>query len=98
MIVANLEVKNRLGLHARAAALLVRLTSEFVCEISLGRVGDSQRMDSKSMSGILMLGAGQGTFLEFRLNGPDEKEAIRALRKLFSEGFGEDAEQSAPEG
>jgi phosphocarrier protein HPr len=90
MIIQQVEVKNRLGLHARAAAKLVRLASGFACEIHLSRLGDIQRIDGKSILGILMLAASRGTILEFTLEGLDEKQASHAISELFEGRFGED--------
>lgn len=89
MIRQVVVVENRLGLHARAAAKLVHLTSRFVSDISLAREGYSQAIDSKSILGVLMLGAAQGTRLVVSADGPDESEAGDAIRKLFAEKFGE---------
>jgi phosphocarrier protein HPr len=90
MIIQQIEVKNRLGLHARAAAKLVRLASRFACEIHLSRAGDIQRIDSKSILGILMLAASRGSILEFTLEGLDETQASQAISELFESRFGED--------
>ena len=90
MIRQVIVVENRLGLHARAAAKLVHLTSRFVSDIFLAREGQSQAIDSKSILGVLMLGAGLGTRLVVSTDGPDESEAGEAVRKLFAEKFGEE--------
>jgi phosphocarrier protein HPr len=90
MIIERIEVKNGLGLHARAAAKLVRLASGFGCKIHLSRAGEIQQIDSKSILGILMLAASQGTILEFVLDGHDEQEASRSIRDLFESRFGEE--------
>lgn len=82
-------VENRLGLHARAAAKLVRLTSRFASEIFLSREGADQKIDAKSILGILMLAASQGTRLVVSARGRDEVEAGEAVRRLFEEKFGE---------
>ena len=82
-------VENRLGLHARAAARLVRLTSGFRSAIYLCREGNSQEIDSKSILGILMLAATQGTRLVVSAEGPDENEACTAVCALFADKFGE---------
>ncbi len=91
MIRQTVRVKNRLGLHARAAAKLVRLASRFSSEIHLSREGAGQRIDSKSILGILMLGAAQGTLLELSIEGQDESEAAEKIRRLFEENFGEES-------
>lgn len=89
MIRQTLEVQNRLGLHARAAAKLVHLASGFQSQICLSREGEHQKIDSRSILGILMLAASKGTRLTVSIEGADEKEAARAIRHLFQEKFGE---------
>ncbi len=90
MIRQTVEVENRLGLHARAAAKLVRLASRFSSEVFLSKEGAHQRIDSKSILGILMLGASQGTRLVVSIDGLDEAEAAEGIRRLFAEKFGEE--------
>ena len=89
MIQFSIEVENKLGLHARAAAKLVRTASRFFSNIYLSRHDANQRIDSKSILGILMLAASQGTRLNFFIEGGDEEEAGEAIRKLFKSKFGE---------
>ena len=91
MIRQTLQVENRLGLHARAAAKLVRLASRFSSDIFLSREGASQQIDSRSILGILMMGAAQGTRLVISIDGRDEAEAARRIRRLFEEKFGEES-------
>ena len=90
MIRQSVLVTNRLGLHARAAAKLVRLASSFSSEIHLSREDAHQEIDSKSILGVLMLAASQGTRLIFSIEGRDEAEAVEAIRRLFAAKFGED--------
>ncbi len=90
MIRQTVRVENRLGLHARAAAKLVRLASRFSSDIFLSREGAAQQIDSKSILGVLMLGASQGTRLLISVDGGDEAEAAEVIRRLFEEKFGED--------
>jgi phosphocarrier protein HPr len=90
MIKQTILVENKLGLHARAAAKLVRLASRFSSTIYLSREGASQQIDSKSILGILMLAASQGTYLIVSIEGSDEIEAGKAVRKLFEQRFGEE--------
>jgi phosphocarrier protein HPr len=89
MIRQTVLVENRLGLHARAAAKLVRLASKFVSDIYLSREGVVQKIDSKSILGLLMLGAAEGTRLVITIDGRDEAEAGSAIEQLFREKFGE---------
>lgn len=89
MIRQVVEVRNELGLHARAAAKLVRLASRFESEIHLSREGANQQINSKSILGILMLAAPKGTRLIVSIDGHDELEAGGAIRQLFEDRFGE---------
>jgi phosphocarrier protein HPr len=90
MIRQSVLVENKLGLHARAAAKLVRLASCFSSEVHLSREDANQQIDSKSILGILMLAASQGTRLVISIEGKDEAEAGEAIRRLFKSKFGED--------
>lgn len=89
MIEREVEIVNRLGLHARAAAKLVHLAGSFRSEVAL--VQDGEVVDAKSILGILLLAAGKGTHLVVRCDGPDEEEAMAALTGLIAERFGEEA-------
>ncbi|NWG13517.1 MAG: HPr family phosphocarrier protein [Acidobacteria bacterium] len=91
MIRQVIEVENRLGLHARAAAKLVRMVSTFHSRVTIGRDGDAETVSGDSILGILMLAAPQGSRLIFLIEGTDEVEASQAIRKLFAERFGEDS-------
>jgi phosphocarrier protein HPr len=91
MIRQTILVKNRLGLHARAAAKLVRLASGFTSNIYLSRAEANQQIDSKSILGILMLAAAQGTRLVVSIEGCDEIEAGKAIQSLFEQNFGEES-------
>lgn len=87
MTEGTLTLTNRLGLHARAAAKLVHLASRFACDITLERNGD--RVEAKSILGLLLLAASQGSELTLRCDGSDEEEAFAALARLVEERFGE---------
>ena len=89
MVEREIEIVNRLGLHARAAAKLVHLTGGFKSSVQL--VADGAEVDAKSILGILLLAAGQGTVLTLRCDGEDEAEALAAVSKLFADRFGESA-------
>jgi phosphocarrier protein len=91
MIQQSILVANKLGLHARAAAKLVRLTSRFSSDVYISRDDANQRIDSKSILGILMLAAAKGTRLIFSIEGTDEGEAADAIRRLFENKFGEES-------
>lgn len=89
MIRQTMQVENRLGLHARAAAKLVRIASRFDSRISLSREGAAREVDAKSILGILMLAASQGARLILSIDGIDELEAEKEIRRLFKNKFGE---------
>lgn len=89
MIRLPVKVENRLGLHARAAAKLVHTASRFSSDIYLSREDANQKIDSKSILGILMLAASKGTCLVFFIEGWDETEAGEAILRLFKSKFGE---------
>jgi phosphocarrier protein HPr len=82
-------ITNRLGLHARAAALLVRTATAFQSSIRLERVDGTATADAKSILSVLMLAASRGTELRTTADGSDEIEAMRELCSLFASGFGE---------
>jgi phosphocarrier protein len=85
----EIEIVNRLGLHARAAAKLVHLANRYACDVTL--VHDGEETDAKSILGILMLAAGQGTQLVLRCHGEDEAEAVGAISDLFARRFEEES-------
>lgn len=80
-------VKNRLGLHARPAALFVQTTTRFKSSVKVRRNG--QEVDGKSIMGLMMLAAEEGAQLLIRADGPDESEVLELLSKLFADRFGE---------
>jgi phosphocarrier protein len=84
----EIAIRNRLGLHARAAARFVHTASRFRCRVTAGR--DGRVMDGKSILGILLLAASQGTAIEVTADGPDEDTAMAALVALVEGGFGEE--------
>jgi phosphocarrier protein HPr len=89
MIERHLVITNRLGLHARAAALLVRTANTYECSLRLERVDGTATADAKSILSVLMLAASCGTELRTTADGVDEGEAMSALCGLFASGFGE---------
>lgn len=89
MIKRNFEIVNRLGLHARAAAKLVHEAGRFKSEVSI--IKDGEEVDAKSILGILLLAAGQGTEIEVACEGEDEDQAIQAIGGLIEGRFGEDS-------
>jgi phosphocarrier protein len=89
MIEHRVVITNRLGLHARAAALLVRTASAFSCAVRLERADGASSADAKSILSVLMLAASRGTELVVTAEGVDETVAMGAICALFAEGFGE---------
>jgi phosphocarrier protein HPr len=85
-------VVNRLGLHARAAARLVRTASAFRSAVRLERADRSATAEAKSILSVLMLAASRGTELRAVAEGPDEGEALAAVCELIESGFGERSE------
>ncbi len=84
----ELTIVNKLGLHARAAAKLVTLASEFRSDIQLVR--GTKSVNGKSIMGVMMLAAGQGATIEIVACGPDEADALARLEELIMQRFGEE--------
>ena len=89
MMERELLVANRLGLHARAAAKLVQLLSRYQSSAVLLRGG--REVNAKSIMGVMLLAAGQGTPITVRTDGADETAAMDAIASLFERRFDEDA-------
>ena len=89
MLERHLTIINALGLHARAAAQLVRLAGHFRCQITLKRLDTGVTANAKSILSVLYIAAGHGVELNVTADGEDEIEAIEAIEKLFLDGFGE---------
>lgn len=85
----DVTIVNKLGLHARAAAKLVTLASEFESEIHLVR--GRKTVNGKSIMGVMMLAAGPGTTIEIVAEGRDENEAVQKMEDLIKRRFGEQA-------
>ena len=85
----EVEIVNRLGLHARAAAKLVQTAGRFDSRVSLVMNGDE--VDAKSILGILLLAAAQGTSVTVRCEGEDEDEALEAVTRLIADRFHEES-------
>ncbi|MFB3883915.1 MAG: HPr family phosphocarrier protein [Thermodesulfobacteriota bacterium] len=88
MEMQTFTIKNRLGLHARAAALLVKTANRFVSEISLEK--DGMEVNGKSIMGILMLAASKGSKITLKVSGKDSTQAMQALGRLIEDKFGEE--------
>jgi phosphocarrier protein len=89
MIRRVVRVENELGLHARAAANLVKLTARFQSDIKISRSNSGQKVDGKSILGILLLAAAKGTELEINVDGEDEESAMEGIVQLFRNRFNE---------
>jgi phosphocarrier protein HPr len=86
-LIKDLTVINAHGLHARSGALLAKTANQFESEVTLERNGQS--VNGKSIMGVLMLAAGQGSVLTVTVEGPDAEAALAALTALFADGFHE---------
>ncbi|KGE51621.1 HPr family phosphocarrier protein [Xanthomonas axonopodis pv. vasculorum] len=89
MLEREIIVSNRLGLHARATAKLVQTLSSYRSNATLAAKG--REVNAKSIMGVMLLAAGQGTSVVVRLDGEDEAEALQALVDLFERRFDEDS-------
>lgn len=83
----KLEIKNKLGLHARAAALLVQTVNRFSAEVKISK--DGQVVDGRSIMGVLTLAAAKGSNIHIEAKGQDAEEAVRAIEKLVEKKFNE---------
>ncbi len=88
MLAQEFTIVNKLGLHARASALLVKTASQFKSEIRIAREG--VEVNGKSIMGIMMLAAAKGTTISVKVAGEDETVAMDVLGELIRNGFGED--------
>lgn len=87
MIKQTAKIVNKLGLHARPAALLVTTASKFQSEVFITK--EDLRVNGKSIMGVMMLAAEMGSELLFEVSGPDEEQALADLLKVVASGFGE---------
>jgi phosphocarrier protein HPr len=87
MLTQNVEITNKLGLHARASARLTQLAAQFSSEVFLSRNG--RRVNAKSIMGVMMLAANKGSTVSVEIDGKDESEAMKALIQLIEDKFGE---------
>ena len=83
----EVEIVNTLGLNAKAAAKLTKLAAQFLCDVSLER--KARKVNGKSLMGVMMLAAGQGSRIVLEADGPDETEALSAIAALIADRFGE---------
>lgn len=87
MLSKEMQIVNRLGLHARAAAQLVKLANSFTAEVSV--VKDGERVNAKSIMGILMLAAVCGSMITVEVDGEDAESALTSIEEMVRDGFGE---------
>jgi phosphocarrier protein len=88
MEMQSFTIKNRLGLHARAAALLVKTANKFASEVTIEK--DGLEVNGKSIMGILMLAASKGTKITLKVEGKDSVQALQTLGRLIENKFGEE--------
>lgn len=89
MITTKIKIINQLGLHARASAKFVSTAARYQSHLEV--VKDTQRVNGKSIMGVMMLAANKGTELTLEIDGPDEEAMLEALSKLINNYFGEGA-------
>ena len=87
MIRRDVEIVNKLGLHARASAKLTQLAAKFESDVQVVRNG--RKVNAKSIMGVMMLAAGKGSKITIEIAGPDEAEAMEAICALVGDYFGE---------
>ncbi len=86
-IIKKIEIKNKLGVHARAAALLVQTVNKFSAQVTFSK--DGQIADGRSIMGVLTLAATQGSKIQVEASGPDAEQAVRAIERLIDRRFNE---------
>lgn len=87
MLVLNIKIINKLGLHARASAKLTQVANQFESDIWIEK--NDKKVNAKSIMGIMMLAASQGTDIKISTEGVDEKEALDSISALINDYFGE---------
>lgn len=92
MVEKHVTVRNRAGIHARPAALIVQTAAKYDSQIHISK--DSEQINAKSIMGIITLGAAYDTDLTISAEGPDEQEAVNALVRLFNDRFEENGNDS----
>jgi len=83
----EIEIANKLGLHARASAKLTQMAGQFTAEVWISR--DARKVNAKSIMGVMMLAAAKGSIVTIETDGPDEAQAMMALVGLIIDKFGE---------
>ena len=87
MLQREVEIVNKLGLHARASAKLTQLAARYQSEVQMSRNG--RKVNAKSIMGVMMLAAGKGSKVTIETEGPDESDAMEAIVSLIGDCFGE---------
>ena len=87
MQLREIEIPNKLGMHARASAKLTQLAGQFTAEVWISR--DGRKVNAKSIMGVMMLAAAKGAIVAIETYGPDEEQAMAALVGLINDKFGE---------
>lgn len=88
VVTKEITIVNELGLHARPAAMFVKLANEFISDLTVEK--GAETVNGKSIMGIMMLAAGKGSKIKVTASGPDAAEAIEAIEKLIQSKFGEE--------
>ena len=83
----EVEIVNKLGLHARASAKLTQLAAKYQCDVAMAR--NNRKVNAKSIMGVMMLAAGKGAKVTIEVDGPDEGDAMDAIVSLIGDYFGE---------
>jgi len=86
-IIKKIEIRNKLGVHARAAALLVQTVNKFSAQVTFSK--DGQIADGRSIMGVLTLAATQGSKIQVEASGEDAEQAVRAIERLIDRRFNE---------
>lgn len=86
-IIKKIEIRNKLGVHARAAALLVQTVNKFSAQVTFSK--DGQIADGRSIMGVLTLAATQGSKIQVEASGDDAEQAVRAIERLIDRRFNE---------
>jgi phosphocarrier protein HPr len=88
VVEGTVEIRNKLGLHLRAASTLAQTAARFAATVTIMR--GKERVNARSITGLMMLGAAIGTRLRVKAEGPDAEQALKAVRTLFEDKFGEE--------
>lgn len=88
MVEENIKILNSLGLHARPAAQLVKITTKFDCDVFISK--DGMEVNAKSIMGVMMLAAEQGSFISVKCDGDGEEDCLRELKQLVDNKFYEE--------